>query len=128
MIHAPLAHGLRALVCLLVTTAFAGAAAAATANLTDLRIGVHGDHTRVVIETDAEAPYIVDVNDREVIVHVDAAAAAEAITAKSPHLVWAKVEPTPIGADVRLSLKQPAEEARLTDAGERGVKVESETG
>jgi len=85
------------------------ASAAAAANLTDLRVGVHGDHTRVVLETDAQAPYIVDVNDREVIIHVDAAAAAEAVTAKSPHLIWVKVEPTPIGADVRLQLKQPAD-------------------
>jgi len=107
LIHPALAHGLRASFWLVVVAVCAGAAAAA--NLTDLRVGVHGDHTRVVLETDAQAPYIVDVNDREVIVHVDAAAAAEAVTAKSPHLIWVKVEPTPIGADVRLSLKQPAE-------------------
>jgi hypothetical protein len=102
-----LTRGLRA--SLWLALAAAGAGAAGAANLTDLRVGVHGDHTRIVLETDAAAPYIVDSNEREVIVHVDAAAAAEAVTAKSPHLIWAKVEPTPIGADVRISLKQPAD-------------------
>jgi hypothetical protein len=82
-------------------------AAAFAVTLTDVRIGVHPDYTRVVLETDAKAPYIVDTGEREIVVHVDAAAAAEAVTAKSPHLIWAKVEPTPIGADVRLQLKQP---------------------
>ena len=82
---------------------------ASAVTLTDVRIGVHPDHTRIVLETDAKAPYIVDAGDREIIVHVDAAATAEAVTAKSPHLIWAKVEPTAIGADVRLSLKQPAD-------------------
>ena len=122
MIHASLAHGLRALSCLALAVAWAGAAAAA--NLTDLRVGVHGDHTRVVLETDAKAPYIVDVNDREVIVHVDAAAAAESITAKSPHLIWAKVEPTPIGADVRLSLKQPADVKWLVLTGPNRIVLD----
>jgi hypothetical protein len=107
-----------------VTAAWAGAAAAAGANLTDLRVGVHGDHTRIVLETDAQAPYIVDVNDREVIVHVDAAAAAEAVTAKSPHLIWAKVEPTPIGADVRLSLKQPADVKWLVLTGPHRIVLD----
>jgi hypothetical protein len=84
-------------------------AGASAVTLTDVRIGVHRDHTRIVLETDAKAPYIVDAGDKEIIVHVDAAATAEAVTAKSPHLIWAKVEPTAIGADVRLSLKQPAD-------------------
>jgi hypothetical protein len=108
--------------CLVVAAACAGAAAAA--NLTDLRVGVHGDHTRVVLETDGQAPYIVDVNDREVIVHVDAAAAAEAVTAKSPHLIWAKVEPTPIGADVRLSLKQPVDVKWLVLTGPHRIVLD----
>jgi hypothetical protein len=122
LIHPALAHGLRASFWLVVVAVCAGAAAAA--NLTDLRVGVHGDHTRVVLETDAQAPYIVDVTDREVIVHVDAAAAAEAVTAKSPHLIWAKVEPTPIGADVRLSLKQPAEVKWLVLTGPHRIVLD----
>jgi hypothetical protein len=92
---------------LLALSAFAGSAAAVS--LTDVRIGVHGDHTRIVLETDGKAPYIVDAGEKEIIVHVDAAATAEAVTAKSPHLIWAKVEPTQIGADIRLQLKQPAD-------------------
>jgi len=79
------------------------------ANLTDLRVGVHPDHTRIVIETDGEAPYVVDPNDREILVHVDAAATAEAVTTKSPHLIWVKVEPTALGTDIRIQLKQPVE-------------------
>lgn len=122
MIHASLAHGLRASFWLVVVAACASAAAAA--NLTDLRVGVHGDHTRVVLETDAQAPYFVDVNDREVIVHVDAAAAAEAVTAKSPHLIWVKVEPTPIGADVRLQLKQPADVKWLVLTGPHRIVLD----
>ncbi len=112
MTTASLACGLRALTAALLAAALglAGAAGAADpANLTDVRVGVHGDHTRIVLETDGQAPYIVDAGELEVIVHIDAAASAEAITAKSPHLIWAKVEPTPIGADVHISLKQPAD-------------------
>ena len=96
------------LVLLLLALATVGGSASAV-SLTDVRIGVHGDHTRIVLETDAKAPYIVDAGEKEIIVHVDAAATAEAVTAKSPHLIWAKVEPTQIGADVRLQLKQPAD-------------------
>ncbi len=98
---------LRLVLLLLGLAAVACPAAAVT--LTDVRIGVHGDHTRIVLETDGKAPYIVDAGEKEIIVHVDAAATAEAVTAKSPHLIWAKVEPTPIGADVRLQLKQPSD-------------------
>lgn len=97
----------RLVLLLLGLATLAGSASAVT--LTDVRVGVHGDHTRIVLETDAKAPYIVDAGEKEIIVHVDAAATAEAVTAKSPHLIWAKVEPTPIGADVRLQLKQPAD-------------------
>lgn len=91
---------------LLLGFTFAIANAAGAVTLTDVRVGVHGDHTRIVLETDGKAPYIVDAGEKEIIVHVDAAAMAEAVTAKSPHLLWAKVEPTQIGADIRLSLKQ----------------------
>jgi hypothetical protein len=79
------------------------------ASVTDLRVGVHPDHTRIVIETDGKAPFVVDPSDREVLVHVDAAASAEAVTTRSPHLVWVKVEPTALGTDVRIQLKQPVE-------------------
>ena len=91
------------------STVAAPNAGGGVANLTDLRVGVHPDHTRIVIETDGTAPYVVDPTEREVLVHVDAAATAEAVTAKSPHLVWVKVEPTAIGTDVRIQLKQPVE-------------------
>jgi hypothetical protein len=94
---------------LLAAAVALSAGAASAANLTDVRVGVHGDHTRIVLETDGKAPYIVDAGEKEIIVHVDAAATAEAVTAKSPHLIWVKVEPTPIGADVRLQLKQAAD-------------------
>lgn len=105
------ATGALALAALLVLPSLAGAVgnAGAVASLTDLRVGVHPDHTRIVIETDGAAPYVVDPTDREVLVHVDAAATAEAVTAKSPHLIWVKVEPTALGTDVRIQLKQPVE-------------------
>ncbi len=80
-----------------------------SASLTDLRVGVHPDHTRIVIETDSEAPYVMEPGDEEVVIRVDAAAAAEAVTAKSPDLIWVKVEPTPAGTDVRIQLKRPVD-------------------
>ena len=98
-----------------VLVALAAAAAAApnavgpVASLTDLRVGVHPDHTRIVIETDSHAPYVVDPGEREILVHVDAASTAEAVTARSPHLVLVKVEPTALGTDVRIQLKQDVE-------------------
>lgn len=105
------ATGALALAALLVLPSLTGAVgnAGAVASLTDLRVGVHLDHTRIVIETDGAAPFVVDPTDREVLVHVDAAATAEAVTAKSPHLIWVKVEPTSLGTDVRIQLKQPVE-------------------
>jgi hypothetical protein len=106
------ATGALALAALLALPSVAGAvgnAGGAVASLTDLRVGVHPDHTRIVIETDGSAPFVVDPTDREVLVHVDAAATAEAVTARSPHLIWVKVEPTALGADVRIQLKQPVE-------------------
>jgi len=106
-----------ALVPVLALALAALASPASAANLTDVRIGVHGDHTRIVLETDAKAPYIVDAGEKEIVVHVDAAATAEAVTAKSPHLIWAKVEPTQIGADVHLALKQPADVKALVLTG-----------
>jgi hypothetical protein len=80
-----------------------------TASLTDLRVGVHPDHTRIVIETDSAAPYVMEPGDEEVVIRLDAAAAAEAVTAKSPDLIWVKVEPAPDGADVRIQLKRPVD-------------------
>jgi hypothetical protein len=102
---------------LLLGSALVYANAAAAVTLTDVRVGVHGDHTRIVLETDGKAPYIVDAGEKEIIVHVDAAATAEAITAKSPHLLWAKIEPTQIGADIRLSLKHPADVKAMVLSG-----------
>jgi hypothetical protein len=99
----------------LLCAAWVGAPAAAqpafgpTASLTDLRVGVHPDHTRIVIETDSKAPYVMEPGDDEVVLRVDAAAAAEAVTAKSPDLLWVKVEPTAAGADVRIQLKRPVD-------------------
>ena len=103
------ALALAALLALPSLTGAVGNAPGGVANLMDLRVGVHPDHTRIVIETDGAAPYVVDPTDREVLVHVDAAASAEAVTARSPHLIWVKVEPTSLGADVRIQLKQPVE-------------------
>ena len=80
-----------------------------TASLTDLRVGVHPDHTRIVIETDSAAAYVMEPGDEEVVVRLDAAAAAEAVTAKSPDLIWVKVEPAPDGSDVRIQLKRPVD-------------------
>ena len=106
---------LRLVLLLLSLATVAGPAAAVT--LTDVRIGVHGDHTRIVLETDGKAPYIVDAGEKEIIVHVDAAATAEAVTAKSPHLIWVKVEPTQIGADIHLQMKQPSDVKALVLTG-----------
>jgi hypothetical protein len=99
----------------LLCAAFGGAPVSAqsdfgpTASLTDLRVGVHPDKTRIVIETDSQAPYVMEPSDDEVVIRVDAAAAAEAVTAKSPDLIWVKVEPSPDGTAVRIQLKRPVD-------------------
>jgi hypothetical protein len=104
--------------CVVLLTLAASAAAAqdglgGAPSLTDLRVGVHPDHTRIVIETDARTPFVLDPGEREILVHVEAAATAEAVTARSPHLVLVKVEPTALGTDVRIQLKQPVEVRQL---------------
>jgi len=80
-----------------------------SASVTDLRVGVHPDKTRIVIETDSAAPYVMEPSDDEIVIRVDAASAAEAVTAKSPDLIWVKVEPTRAGTDVRIQLKRPVD-------------------
>ena len=109
MLRGVAASGLAAALALVTASGALGNASSGAPSLTDLRVGVHPDHTRIVIETDAKSPYVIDPTEREVLVHVDAASTAEAVTTKSPHLVWVKVEPTALGTDVRIQLKQPVE-------------------
>jgi len=100
----------RSIASLAVGLALLGVAGAATAtNLVDVRVGVHKAYTRVVLETDAAARFSISRKPRELVVHVAAASRARAITARSPHLTWVKVQPAAGGgSDVRIQLRGPS--------------------
>jgi hypothetical protein len=85
------------------------AAAAQAARVTDLRVGVHDDYTRVVLETDASVEPRVDRTDTEVVVRLDAGSAPRAVAvAKSRIVESVRVTPTNGGSEVRIRLRQPA--------------------
>jgi len=84
------------------------APASFASNLKDVRVGPHGDYTRVVLETDTKASYSLNQSDGVVTIELQASAAPKAVTAKSQQLSWVRVEPAGASAVVRIELKGPA--------------------
>lgn len=85
---------------------FAGAGSAA--NLKDVRVGPHGEYTRVVLETDAKTSYSLNQTDDVVTIELQASATPKAVTAKSQQLSWVRVEPAGASTLVKIELKGPA--------------------
>jgi len=84
------------------------ASASFASNLRDVRVGPHGDYTRVVLETDAKASYSLNQSDGVVTIELQASATPKAVTAKSQQLSWVRVEPAGASSVVRIELKGPA--------------------
>jgi hypothetical protein len=84
------------------------ASASFASNLKDVRVGPHGDYTRVVLETDSKASYSLNQTAGVVTIELQASATPKAVTAKSEQLSWVRVEPAGASSIVRIELKGPA--------------------
>lgn len=84
------------------------AAASVASNLKDVRVGPHGEYTRVVLETDGKASYSLNQTDGVVTIELQASAMPKAVTAKSQQLSWVRVEPIGASTLVKIELKGPA--------------------
>jgi hypothetical protein len=83
--------------------------AASATRLKDVRVGVHGDKTRVVIETDGAVYHRLAEGEREIRVRVDAIARASTVTPGGKLLGAVTVVPRGSTAEIRLQLNEPAE-------------------
>ena len=82
------------------------------ANLVDVRIGVHEKYTRVVLETDAEAPYHIESSaGDELVLNLRAESEPRAVASKkSAHLAAVTVKPAAAGAsEIRIALRHPVD-------------------
>jgi hypothetical protein len=99
-------------VAILLLAAFPGKAA----NLVDVRVGVHQEYTRIVLETDARAPCQIESSgSEELVLRLDASSGARVVTSKqSAHLVSISVMPAEVGvSEIRIALRGPVETEKL---------------
>ena len=104
--------------------AVALASAAGASALKDVRVGPHGDYTRVVLETDAKASYSLNQDDRVVTIELQASATAKAVAAKSQQLSWVRVEPAGSSSIVRIELKAPARVKQMVLTGPHRIVLD----
>jgi hypothetical protein len=89
---------------------------AKAANLVEVRIGLHQEYTRVVLETDAKASFEIESSEgEELVLRLDAASEAKVVASKrSAHLTSVAVKPTPAGdSEVRIALLGPVEVKKM---------------
>ena len=99
-------------VAILLLAAFPGKAA----NLVDVRVGVHQEYTRIVLETDARAPCSIESSgSEELVLRLNASSGARVIASKnSAHLVSIAVMPADVGvSEIRIALRGPVETEKL---------------
>ena len=100
------------------------AAASFASNLKDVRVGPHGDYTRVVLETDALSPYALNQTDGVVTIELQASATPKAVTAKSQQLSWVRVEPAGDSSLVKIQLKGPARVKQMVLTGPHRIVLD----
>jgi hypothetical protein len=100
------------------------AAAGLAANLRDVRVGPHGEYTRVVLETDAKASYSVTQTAQLVTIELQASAAPKALAAKSQQLSWVRIEPQGDSSVVRIELKGPARLKQMVLSGPNRIVLD----
>jgi hypothetical protein len=91
---------------------FLAALPGSAANLVDVRIGVHDEYTRVVLETDAKAPYEIESSgSRELVLLLRAGSGNRVFaSAKSAHLVSVMVKSAEAGASrIHIALRGPVD-------------------
>jgi hypothetical protein len=92
------------------------ALSAAAANLVDVRVGLHDEYTRVVLETDEKAPLqIVSSGSREMVLRLGASSGPRTFaTAKSAHMMSLVVKPAAPGtSEIRIALRGPVDVKKL---------------
>jgi hypothetical protein len=100
------------------------AAASLASNLKDVRVGPHGEYTRVVLETDAKVSYSLNQSSDVVTIELQASATPKAVTAKSQQLSWVRVEPAGASSRVRIELKGPARVKQMVLTGPNRIVLD----
>jgi len=91
---------------------FLAAVPGKAANLVDVRVGLHQEYTRVVLETDAKASYRVESSEsEELVLRLSASSGARTVASKkSAHLTSVTVEPAAAGgSEVHIALRGPVD-------------------
>jgi len=100
------------------------AAASLASSLKDVRVGPHGEYTRVVLETDAKVSYSLNQSADVVTLELQASATPKAVTAKSQQLSWVRVEPAGATSRVRIELKGPARVKQMVLTGPNRIVLD----
>jgi hypothetical protein len=102
-----LTQGLAALALLLAGVSLAPAAGAT--KLSQVRVGTHGDTTRIVLELDGPAPYrlMPSTNGGPLRIALDADSTARNVHSKSPLVRSVRVEPGQHGSTISVDLVKP---------------------
>lgn len=101
---------LRSTFCGLVALALAAAPlAASAAKLSQVRVGTHEDHTRIVLELDAAASYRLSPpgeGGSQLQIQLDADSVARHVASKSPLVKSVRVEPSQRGSTISVDLSK----------------------
>jgi hypothetical protein len=100
------------------------AAASFASNLKDVRVGPHGEYTRVVLETDAKTSYSLSQSEDAVTIELQASSAPKAVAAKSQQLSWVRVQPEGASSRVRIELKGPARVKQMVLTGPHRIVLD----
>jgi hypothetical protein len=100
------------------------AVASSASNLKDVRVGPHGEYTRVVLETDSKTSYSLSQSADVVTIELQASAAPKAVAAKSQQLSWVRVEPDGASSRVRIELKGPARVKQMVLTGPHRIVLD----
>jgi len=95
---------------------FLAAASAGAASLVDVRIGLHQEYTRVVLETDAKASCEVESSgSEELVLRLGASSGVKLVPyPRSTHLVSVAVKPIAAGdSEIRVALRGPVEVKKM---------------
>jgi len=114
----------QALLGVVVCCSIVFAAASFASNLKDVRVGPHGEYTRVVLETDAKVSYSLNQSSDVVTIELQASATPKAVTAKSQQLSWVRVEPVGESSRVRIELKGPARVKQMVLTGPNRIVLD----
>jgi hypothetical protein len=94
------------------------AGAAHAIRVTDVRVGVHDDYTRVVLETDASVDPTLEQSTTQLVLEVDAESTPRAVAVtKSPDVESVRVVPRNGGSEVRIVLRRPVQVERFSLQG-----------